>query len=246
MNASVKECGDVVALSPGRVYFVNHPDYVRHVLQSNHPNYRKGPAMTAMLKPFFGQGLITSEGGLWKRQRRLAQPAFSRRHSPEMADLMIETIAEALQRWETDAREFRDFREDLTEMILSIVLRGLLGTDWGEDPVALLKAIEELEEALALVASFSDPFQAPLWVPTARNRRIKRALAEADHWIYRVIRARRNQQGGEDLLTLFLAARDPETGEGMSDQQARDELLTMLRAGHSTLRELVLWTWYLF
>lgn len=246
LNECVRECGDIVALSPGRVFFVNHPNFIKHVLQDNHPNYRKGSNMTKMLMPYFGQGLLTSEGAFWKRQRRLAQPAFHRRHSPELADLMKDTIGVTLRRWETTARDFRDFREDLTEMILTIVLKGLLGTDWGENPEALLKAVEDLEEALALVASFIDPFQAPLWMPTRRNLAIKRALRSADHWIYRLIDARRKHPGGEDLLALFLAAKDTETGETMSDQQARDEMLTVLRTGHSTIRELVLWTWYLF
>jgi cytochrome P450 len=246
LGESVREYGHIVALSPGRVFLLNHPDYVKHVLQQNHPNYTKGPRMTKMLKPFFGQGLITSEGSLWLRQRRLAQPAFARRCSPELQQLMVETTARWIERWESTGTHFRQFREDLTELTLDILLKGVLGTDWGDNPGALLKAVTELEEALALVSSYSDPFQPPLWMPTRKNLRIKRALRETDHWIYRLIAARRKQAApGNDLLSLFMAARDADTGETMDDRQLRDELLTMLRTGHSTLREAVLWCWYL-
>ncbi|MFN0167030.1 MAG: cytochrome P450 [Bryobacteraceae bacterium] len=244
---SVREHGDIVAFSPGRIFLINHPDYIKHVLQDNHPNYRKGLEMTKMLQPFFGQGLLTSEGPLWLRQRRLAQPAFHRRHSPEMMKLMTESTAAMLRRWDTTAGQFRERRDDLTELTLDILLKGLLGTDWGEDPKGLMDAVLELEEALALVSSFSDPFQPPLWLPTPRNRKIKHALEAADHWMYRLIASRRrNGNPGNDLLALLMEARDADTGEGMSDRQLRDELLTLLRTGHSTLRELVLWTWYLF
>jgi cytochrome P450 len=244
---AVRECGNIVALSPGRIFLVNHPDHIRHVLQENHPNYRKGTEMTKMLQPFFGEGLLTAEGAMWLRQRRFSQPAFHRRHSPEMAKLMVDTTAAMLKRWEANGGQFREFRDDLTELTLDILLKGVLGTDWGEDPRGLMHAVLELEEALALVASFSDPLKPPLWLPTPRNRKIKRALQAADHWMYRLIESRRRQdQHGNDLLALWRDTRDPDTGEGMSDRQLRDELLTLLRTGHSTLRELVLWTWYLF
>jgi cytochrome P450 len=243
----VRNHGHIVAISPGRIYLINHPGYIKHVLQDNHPNYRKGLEMTRMLRPFFGEGLLTAEGKAWLRQRRYAQPAFHRRHSPELAKLMTDTAEAALGRWEADAREFRDFRDDLTRLTLDILLKGVLGTDWGPDPEGLMRAVLELEEALALVSSFSDPWQPPLWVPTPRNRKILHALREADRWMYGLIEGRRRAgQSGQDLLALLMAAQDPETGESMTDRQLRDELLTLLRTGHSTLRELILWTWYLF
>jgi len=246
LRDAVHQYGHIVAVSPGRVFLVNHPDYVQHVLQQNNQNYIKGPRMTNMLKPFFGQGLLTAEGPRWLRQRRLAQPAFARRLSPELHHFMVSTTSSWVERWQTTATEFREFREDLTELTLDILLKGVLGTDWGENPQALLKAVTELEQALSLVVSYVDPFHAPLWVPTPNNLRVKRALREADHWMYRLIAARRqNARPGNDLLSLFIAARDPDTGESMDDRQLRDELLTLLRTGHSTIRECVLWSWYL-
>ena len=242
----VREYGNIVALSPDRIFLLNHPDDIKHVLQDNHRNYCKGPTMTRMLKPFFGQGLITSEGEQWLRQRRLAQPAFNRRHSPEMLKLMVETTAAMLARWEATAGQSREHREELTQLTLQILLKGVLGTDWGKDPDALLHAVLELEGALSLASSFSTPVPLPLWIPTRRNRATRRALRTVDYWIYELIASRRRSgQQGNDLLALLMAARDTDGDQGMSDQQLRDELLTMLRTGHSTLREAISWAWYL-
>ena len=153
LRPCVRDYGNIVALSPDRIFLLNHPDDIKHVLQDNHRNYCKGPTMTRMLKPFFGQGLITSEGEQWLRQRRLAQPAFNRRHSPEMLKLMVETTAAMLARWEATAGQSREHREELTQLTLQILLKGVLGTDWGKDPDALLHAVLELEGALSLASS---------------------------------------------------------------------------------------------
>ncbi len=236
--------GDIVTLREGRSVAVFHPDYIRHVLQDNHPNYQKGPRYRAALAPLMGNGLFTSEGSFWLRQRRLAQPAFQRHHLEGFGGPALDCMAEMFRAWTKKANHGQPIalREELTELTLRIALRNLFGTDADGELNTLIPAINEVNDQIKLASTFL-PIHMPKWAPTPKRLRFRAGLRVIDAFIYRIIQERRAKPGGQsDIVALLLRARDDETGEQMDDLQLRDELVTMLNAGHDTVTDAIGWT----
>lgn len=236
--------GDIVTLGKGHSYAVFSPEYVKHILQDNHPNYSKGERYRSMLAPLMGNGLITSEGAFWLRQRRLAQGAFQRTHTASFADPIVSHVSEFIDQWKERGRhgEAMALREELTGLTLRIALRNLFSTDADQQMPALLEAVFRVNETIKLGAVFRR-FHLPKWVPTPGRRRFTRSLGVLDAFVYRLIAERRKASDpGKDLAGLFLAARDQGESEGMDDVQVRDELVTMLQAGHDPLTDALVWT----
>jgi cytochrome P450 len=238
--------GDVAYLKigPRNGYLVTHPDDIRHVLQDNARNYHKSPLYDKLRGPL-GNGLLTSEDAYWLRQRRMAQPAFHRQRIEELASVMVETARETADRWEAVAArgEPVDVAEEMMRLTQTIVLRTLLGSELG--PLA-----GELDRAWALVnehigESFWSLGLTDRW-PTPKNRRYRRALSVLDRAVFHLIDERRgNGRQTNDLLSMLMFARDEDTGQGMTDGQLRDEVMTILLAGHETTSLALAWTWYL-
>jgi len=234
--------GDIAQLKVGpyRLVFVNHPELVHEVLVAKAASFAKGRILE-QTREVFGQGLLTSEGELHHRQRRLIQPAFHRRRIEAYAAAMSADAAAAAARWRDG--ETLDVAREMTRLTLRIVARSLFSVDVEEDEA------REVGQALdALVAAFDVvlvPFQSLLQkLPLPSFRRARQARATLDALVYRLIAERRRTGGGEDLLSLLLAARDEE-GSGMDDRQVRDEVLTLFLAGHETTANALTWTWYL-
>lgn len=227
--------GDVVPVRlVTRGFLVNHPDYVKHVLQDNHTNYRKGP-LYPRLEPVVGEGLLTSEGELWRRQRRLAQPAFSRERVAGFAAIMTARTAAMLERWapHVDSGAPLDVHGELMRLTLAILGDTVFGMDLSRESDAVTQAVTTaIEITNRRVYSLFPP---PLAWPTPENRRYRRALATLDAVVDDMIAAkRRSASVSNDLLSMWMQARDEDTGERMSDRQLRDEAMTMLIAGHET------------
>ena len=245
--ALAREYGDVVCLrmGPVRIYLLHHPDAVKHVLQDNNTNYVKGPVI-ARVKVLIGEGLFTSEGDFWRRQRRLAQPAFHRERIAGFADTMVRCTAERLSRWETAARrgEPIDVAAEMNALTLTIVGETLFSRDLSGEAAAAGMALRvALETTAHRAMSWA---VSPIWWPSARNRAFHRAVATLDQVVYDIIDGReRARSAGDDLLGMLMAARDEETGEGMSRAQLRDEVMTFLLAGHETTAVALAWTWSL-
>ena len=245
---SLTRYGDVARYRTAHLtwYQVNHPEGVRRVLQENNRNYGKGSLTLGFFKPVVGEGLITSEGALWLRQRRLIQPIFHRRSVAAFGALMTDETLAMLERWRPaiEGGEPLDVPAEMARLTLDIVTGALFHAHVGEEPEAIGRAINTIVEDLGY--RFEVPFYPPHRVPTPRNRRFRAAMRVVDRAVYSIIAGRRRDGGDEeDLLALLMGTRDEETGEVMGDRQLRDEVMTLFLAGHETTANALSWALYL-
>jgi cytochrome P450 len=211
-------------------YVINHPDDVKRVLLSNHRNYTKGLGMD-QVKILLGNGIMTSEGDFWRRQRRMMQPAFHRRIIDQFTALISEVNAKTMERWAAKAAagEPVNVTDDASEMTLEIVLRSIFGTD-----------LARLEQKMGV-----NPFEV---VAKDQNRDLKFAFRfrSLGRLVGELIERRRREPDEHfDFLAMLMATRDRETDDGMSDREMIDEVLTLIVAGHETTAASLAWTWYL-
>jgi cytochrome P450 len=246
MMRTFQQYGNVSSyrLGPLRSHLIAHPDGVQRVLQENVKNYTKDHLSYGMLRGLVGDGLLTSQGTFWLRQRRLAQPAFHRQRIAAMAQLMTAATSELIAGW--DARvssgELFDIGEEMMKLTLRIVGDALFGTNIKAEAAIVHRAFNEL--SAQYIHRFRTFNLLPPVLPTPADRRYRQAMQELNDVVYRIIaeRRRRNEDTG-DLLSMLMLARDEETGESMDDKQLRDEVLTMLLAGHETTATTMTWVW---
>ncbi len=246
IGADWRRYGDVVRYRLGtmQVFLVVHPDGVNQVLQENHRNYVKSVDYR-ILKRVLGEGLLTSEGPLWLRQRRLMAPMFHRQRIAEFGATMVDSTLKMLDHWSSLASQGSTFDvcNEMMHLTLEIVARVLFKVELaGEMAHEIGRDVTVANERLG---QFDLGTLLP-WLPTPRNREFRRATRSLDAIVAGIIADhRRSGRDRGDLLSLLLAARDQETGEAMSDQQVRDEALTLILAGHETTANALAWTWYL-
>ena len=228
------------------VYVASHPDGIKHVLQDQHRRYSKDTVQYNALSTITGRGLLTSDGPLWLRQRRLAQPAFARPRLMDLDRIIVPATQAMLERWQEPARQGQpvDLDAEMMRLTLEIVGKALFSIDLSHETGRLTGAVlTTLDHIVHRVRHIIVP---PDFVPTPRNLRFRRALRTLDETVYGLIATRlQSGQPGDDLLGMLLKARDEETGEPMSQRQVRDEIMTMLIAGHETVASALTWTWYL-
>ena len=225
-------------------YQITHPEHILQVLQTNAANYRKGRDYR-ILKLSLGEGLLTSEGTLWQRQRKMTQPAFHSQQVSRFMRLMEEQTALMLDNWELRARSGEPFDvvPELMRLTLNIVSHALFTTSLDSD-------IDVIQDALSVGREFSverawSVVRIPQWLPTPGNRTHRRSLAAFHAVIDRMIAERRTaSEPVNDLLTMLMQARD-DSGAEMSGTQLRDELATLLTAGHETTTLVLAWIIYL-
>jgi cytochrome P450 len=236
-----RDYGDVAGiriLNFGTI-FINHPDTIEQVLVTNARKYSKGRVLRAN-RHVFGEGLLTSEGEFWLRQRRLAQPAFHRARIASYAATMVEYTQRMLEGWR-DGEEF-DAHQEMMRLTLQIVGKTLFDADVEGDAQDVGKSLEML---LEIGANFRRTIFVPHWIPTPTNLRMKREVAQIEKILYRIIGERRaSGRDAGDLLSMLLAAQD-EDGSRMTDKQLRDETITLFLAGHETTASTLSWAWWL-
>jgi cytochrome P450 len=247
MTSLTQRYGDVVRVSflKQEGYLLNHPDAVKQILQSHHHRYSKQVYALTFLKALLGEGLLTSEGASWLRQRRLMQPAFHRRRLSALSTIMTDTTCAMLERWQDIGQdgEALDVAQEMMRLTLRNVGQALLSRDLSNEMDLLGQAFATYRTLLTRY--LYTPFP-PLGVPTPRNRRLQATIRVLDTVIEDIIHERCEQIIGRgDLLSMLLQARDEETGEGMSNRQVRDEVMTLLLAGHETTATTLTWAWYL-
>jgi cytochrome P450 len=219
--------------APGRgsdTWIVNNPADIKRVLVTNHRNYTKGVGLDRV-RILLGDGIMTSEGETWRRQRRMIQPFFHRRVVEQFAELIARCIEQRLQRWQrsADRAEPVDMTEQMSELTLDIVVASIFGSD-----------LEWLN-----AQSGGNPFGI-VTEESARDLRFAYKFRSLSRLVIELI-AKRRAAGGEhfDFLGMLMAARDKDSGEPMSERELVDEVMTLVVAGHETTASALAWTWYL-
>jgi cytochrome P450 len=230
-------------VGPQPVFFFAHPDQVRDVLVVRNASFIKGLALQRT-KVVLGEGLLTSEGELHKRQRRLAQPAFHRERIQHYGEVMVEKTLRARDRWR-DGQEL-DVAHEMMRLTLAVVTQTLFDADVDDEADEIGAALTELMLMFPLLVHPLAPLLLRFPV-MPQVRRFRRALDRLDRTIYSIIEERRRTSGDRgDLLSMLIMATDVEgDGGGMSDLQLRDETMTIFLAGHETTANALAWTWYL-
>ncbi|TYT61228.1 cytochrome P450 [Natrialba swarupiae] len=233
MTRTAQEYGDLAYWEDpgGPIYQLNHPEYIEQVLVQRNERYVKGDRFQNVLRPITGNGILNSEGAVWRRNRHLIQPAFHPDRIREYAEMMTEFTDEALETWK--AGQTRDVHEDMMEVTLKIVARALFGADVDEHVHAVGSALEEFMAATESLAHFVLPPS----VPTPARLRIRRARERLDEVVYALIEERRANPTENDVISKLLEG-GSNAAEGnaapMSPEQIRDEVVTLLLAGHET------------
>ena len=237
-----REFGDIFYYRAGwiHVYFLNSPELIESVLVTNQQNFRKDRVIQNS-RWFLGQGLLTSEGGEWLRQRRLSQPAFHRERLALYARIINGCAEEMLDSWKDG--ENRDVHQEMMQLTLRVAAKVLFSVDVKNES-------KEVAAALNLLMKHSSGARMllPPWVrylPLPFLIRVRRAVRQLDEVVYRIIRERRESESDKgDLLSMLMSARD-EDGSRMTDRQLRDEVMTFLLAGHETTALSLSWAWFL-
>ena len=233
MEKCLKEHGNIFRVfSPSRknyTYVVNEPEYAKHILVANHRNYIKGLGLDRV-KVLTGNGLIVSDGDFWKQQRQMIQPAFHRKVIAGLADLILKSNRELVEKWrnQKDARVKIDLYEEMSTVTLKIVLSAIFSEDLdiltegpGEDPFVLLT--QETERNLLFAQRF---------------RSLGKKMMEI------VTKRRKEGRVCYDFAGMMMESRSKQTGEPMKDNQLLDEIRTLIIAGHETTALTLTWTWY--
>jgi cytochrome P450 len=239
-----RQFGDVVRMRFFylTVHFLYNPDHIEYVLSTNAKNFIKSRSLrTPFFRRLVGNGLLTSEGEEWKRQRRLAQPAFHRQRISSYGEVMVEYADRMISEW--NQNEIRDIHRDMMKLTLEIVVKTLFNADISGEADKVGRVLSRMVKPFASQATVK-------WIldnrlPTPTNRRFNADAREIDAIVYRLIAERRSSGADQgDLLSMLLAARD-EDGSQMTDRQLRDEVMTLFLAGHETTALTLSWAWYL-
>ena len=246
--------GDVVKLPMGQMaeflfrhsnlamYFLNHPDDVKHVLVTNQHNYRKNRVPPGESR-VFGRGVSHTEGETHQHQRRLFLPFFHGNHVASFAGLITEKAAAVATSWHDGATV--DIGREMTQLTLSVIWRLLFGRDVSSDATQVAEAMMAGHHFVRKQYNSLLTWITPLWIPTSQHREFSRGQQFLDERIRSFIQDRRaTRYQNEDVLSLLLAATD-EAGQPLSEQEIRDELSTFLVAGHETTATALTWTWFL-
>lgn len=240
---SAQTYGDVVRydLAGRDVFQLNHPDLVQQILVKQVGKFRKSVTYKRSLSRYLGNGLLISDGDFWKRQRKLAQPAFHATRINAYADTMVDYTLDRINTWQSG--ETRDIADDMMHITLTIVSKTLFDYDITADSRDIAHALETL---LRSVIADADTFiRLPKWIPTPHRRRRRQSIETLHGVVERLISERRaSEQDRGDLMSMLLLAQDDE-GRGMSNEEVRDEALTIVLAGHETTANALTWTFYL-
>jgi enediyne biosynthesis protein E7 len=241
------EFGDVVRFSmgPKTIYFFNHPDHAKHVLTDNADNYHKGMGLAEARRLLLGDGLLTSEGELWRQQRRTIQPAFRRERIAGFAAVVTSETATMLDRLESHVGgEPADVVAEMTRLTIGVLGKTLFDVDLS--PLSFLGEALDVVQGRAMFEMVTLG-ALPVWLPVPRNRRFRAARREIDDAVHGLVAEHEpgGADAGNDVISLLRRAYRDEPDAGLRRRRLRDELVTILLAGHETTASTLSWTWSL-
>jgi cytochrome P450 len=238
-----REYGDVVRFrGPISLISIAHPDHVQYILRDNAANYHHADFEIKKLQPTFRNGLVTSQGEFWARQRKMMQPTFHRERVDSFATMMADTTAATLDRWRgfQDGRPV-DMRVEMQRLTLQILTNAVFSSDWADEAEKIITAVTIANEYTN--KRLLSPVDPPEWAPLPSVKEFAQVRQLVDDLVYGLIADRRKSEPKDDILSLLLDARDDE-GKGMSDLELHDELISLIFAGHETVSVCLTWTWY--
>lgn len=237
----------------GGLFVFRHPDHIREVLSTKASSFSKQHSAFTQLSRILGDGLLTSDGGTWTRQRRMIGPAFAPARIAEYGAVMVDETLATVRTWDAHGG-VRNINDDMTNLTLRVVSRALFGHDVAEKDIQVVaRAMHEFQRSL------SSPDILPKWVPLPARTRLEENASALDALMYRLIRERREAiergaqrddkgSGRKDLLEMLVTAVDTEATDGksagLSIEEVRDQLVTLFLAGHETTAHALSWTFY--
>lgn len=240
--------GGVSTLFPDlrRFYLVTHPAAVKQVLQDNAREYKKADLTITKFAPFTGNSVVTSEGAVWQRQRRIVQPAFHRERLEGLYPFMVTATQAMLTRWQErrDSTRSIDLVEEFKRLALNIISSTMFGQDISERTSDLAVAMHTAQEYVT--RQMTSLFGISDYVLFAQRRAARQAAELLNRTALELIEQRKQKpEGPKDLLSILLAARDPETGESLNEEQLRDEVKGIMIAGYESTSTVMSWAVYL-
>jgi cytochrome P450 len=246
MSMASARYGDAarIRIGPKALYLFNHPDHAKHVLADNPSNYHKGIGLIEARRAL-GDGLLTSEGALWRKQRTVIQPAFQHKRIAEQAGAVAEEAAALVARLRAyDGAGPVDVTQEMTALTLGVLGRTLLDTDLSAFG-SLGHSFEAVQDqAMFEMVSLS---MVPAWIPLPKQLRFREARREQQDIMRRLVVLRRARDGGpvDDVLSRLITSTDQEADPRVGRQRLQDELITLLLAGHETTASTLSWAFYL-
>ena len=237
-------------LSIGRVALVSDPAAIRRVLMDNSQNYHKDWLQRRVLSAGLSNGLLTAEGQQWRMQRRALAPLFARRTVLSFSVAMIDAAAALVERLKLRDGQIEDIAVEATRLTLDVLERTIFSDGLGRSPEEIRLAMKHYFEAIGRLDPF-DVLGLPNWVPRLSRWKLRPMLHLFESAIDAIVSTRRRRIAEDpdsvprDILTLLLEARDPETGEGLSEVEVRANILTFIAAGHETTANSITWSLFL-
>jgi cytochrome P450 len=243
LTNTARTYGDVAAfkIAGQQLFLISHPDLIRDVLVTNDRSFMKSRALQRT-RIILGDGLLTSEGEPHRRQRRLMAPAFHRERIARYAEIMTANAEKAAGAWRSG--DTINIAHEMMRLTLAVVAQALFGSDISGEADEIGAALSELVDNFNVTLA---PFMGLVdKLPLPQVKRMRRAIDRLDRTVYGII-AERRATGGDrgDLLSMLLFAQDEEGSGGMTDLQVRDEVMTLLLAGHETTANALSWSCYL-
>lgn len=250
INEIIAEKGDTFDMFMGagkRAIFTADPEIVQYVMQKNNRNYRKSEIQTSMLAQYAGNGLLTSEGDYWLRQRRLIQPGFHRAKLAALTDVMHKVVQESFRNLDKIAasNQVFDISQEMTKMAFNVVAKSLFTTSVSDDElIKLSDNIQGIQEFI--VKRLRQPYLRLWFYLSGQGKFQLKKSKESKDIILKIIHERRESGDSyNDLLDMLLSSKYEDTNEGMTDKQLLDESLILFVAGHETSANALAWAIYL-
>lgn len=237
-----REYGDIFTLNAGltRVVVISSPEHIDHVLRRNAQNYGKGGAMWDMVRGVLGNGLVVSEGEVWRSRRRMMQPHFTRDRLAGLTDAIAQTIDEVIDTWTARTHDPVDLAKLCSHMTMLAMVRSVFGTEIDERDIRTVAT--NLNYILNFITRGLALQSLPRWFPMPGRSAYARNLQSLHELLDRLIARRRAQPPGDDLLYMLLSLLDEDTNEGLDNRAIHDEVINLFVAGYETTATATAWT----